>query len=213
MRVPEAAAVDPQVGVFSSGEGDAWYRRNAASLAGYDAATDPVHQALIEHLPQSEGCPWLPLIDLGCASGERLSALAAWAPVRLGIDASLVAIAAAKERDPQGYWWCADIAVSPIQPCYVLICSYVLHWIPRTSLPGLIERITAAVQPGGLLVINDFLPAQDVDRPYHHLPDSGVMTYKRDYGRLFDGPFVSVSKRAYPYDVMDQGCVEVLRRA
>ena len=199
--------------VFANGEGDAWYWRNQTRLAAYSAAADPVYRQLIRSITAA-GMLQTPIVDLGCSSGERLSALEPLAGSgRIGIDASQAAIAAAKHRDPSADWRVGDVAKCEIPACGALICSYVLHWIPRLSLSKLIDRITAAVRPGGLLVINDFYPDEAVDVPYHHLPDSGVMTHKRRYPLMFDGAFQSVAVQSYAYDGRgEMARVEVMKR-
>jgi trans-aconitate methyltransferase len=179
-----ASRVTQQNALFLSSEADRYFRRNATHNAAYDVHQDRL-ATMIAALPWDEAPA--SIADLGCSSGERLSALCGRYGIQgangMGIDASEAAIEAARERDPDLFWCHADWTVrQEVEVGYdAVITSFAWHWIDRKALLDAMATAHRHVNPGGYLIINDFDSTADV--PYAHR--EGVMTYKRSYPRMF----------------------------
>jgi SAM-dependent methyltransferase len=173
---------DHQANIFWDSEGDAWFRRNRERLAGFDPADDITCQMLAQF-----GFAPKRVLEVGAANGFRLAALAeAYNCEVLGVDASALAVADGVGRYGLDLRQQAAERLDVPGTFDLVITHFLLHWISRDTLPQLVERITHATAPGGLLAIADFHPDASCDIPYHHLPDEDVMTYKRNYGALFE---------------------------
>lgn len=167
---------------FLRGEGDAWFARNRARLESFDAADD-----LPLTLLRSFGAQPRRVFELGCANGFRLAAIAdEFGSEVHGSDASAAAVADGRGR--YGLELSCQDAADPLPEAAfdLVILNFVLHWIPRPHLAALVDSVARSLEPGGLLLIGDFDPDADIDVPYHHLPDAGVMTHKRNYAALFE---------------------------
>ncbi len=192
-----------QNALFIASEADAYFRRNASANATYDIHDDRVARMISQLQRESDILP-TSIADLGCSSGERLSALCARYGIQgangLGIDASQAAIEAARERDPDLFWCHADWTTRQfVDSGYdIVILSFALHWIDRHMLMDALCMAHHHVNDGGILIINDFDSHADV--PYSHL--DGVMTHKRLYPDMFlsTGLYevVAFDRYAYP---------------
>jgi len=168
-----------QANTFAAGEGDAWYTRNRAHLATYDLGSDPVARAIT-----AAGLKPRTILDLGCSSGTRLSALCHHCAAHgAGVEPSAAAIDEARARDPHLAWNVGTLDDHPPLhgPFDVVIVSFVLHWVDRRRLLTSLAALDAQVADGGCVVISDFFPEHPVRREYHHLAGQGVFTYKNDY--------------------------------
>ncbi len=196
-----------QAKVFLQGEADAYHRRNRVAYEAYSFKDDIVAQMIMRHelLPSS-------IVDLGCASGERLSALCAkFAAHGVGIDASVDAIAHAK-ADKRVDWLVADwtTTISPLSD--LIVTSYVWHWVDRMHLLRAMCNVHESLNVGGHLIINDFWTYM-LDVPYKHA--AGVTTYKRMYDEMFlsTGLYEMRERRKYPYkDSQETAACSLLRR-
>ena len=171
-----------QTQVFATGEGDAWFARNQNHLEAYDPERDPVARAI-----HAAGIAPKRILDLGCSSGTRLSALChRYAAQGTGIEPSVSAVALAQARDPRLTWHVGTLDAHPTLPerFDVVIVSFVLHWVDRRRLLASLAAIDATVADGGCVVIHDFLPDHPLRREYHHLAGAGVFTYKNDYAAM-----------------------------
>lgn len=178
---------------FLAGEADAYFARNAAHNAQYSIDTDRVAQ-----LVDSCGLSPRTILDMGCSSGERLTAMCdRYRALGAGVDASAKAIATAKARDPRAFWHVNDWTLPLFADYDLVITSFVWHWVGRDALIRAMWAVHHAVAVGGNLVINDW--NMDADVPYRHRP--GVMTYKRHYQAAFfaTGLFEEVARDAYCY--------------
>ena len=168
-----------QATTFADGEGDAWYTRNRAHLAAYDMTNDPVARAIT-----AAGLKPRSILDLGCSSGTRLTALCRHHRAQgTGVEPSAAAIEEARTRDPHVTWQVGTLdAHPPLQgPFDLVVVSFVLHWIDRRRLLTSLAALDAEVADGGCVVISDFYPEHPLRREYHHLTGQGVFTYKNDY--------------------------------
>ncbi len=171
--------------VFAAGEGDRWFARNRAALTDPDrVARDPVLRALelVALTPKDA-------LEVGAANGYRLAELAR----RNGCRTTAVEISADAIRDGRARYpdieflpgLASDLPVAPDRQFDLVIVSFVLHWVDRSTLLPSVAEIDRVVRPLGHLVIADFLPAAPERVHYHHLPGAGVWTYKQDYAEIF----------------------------
>jgi uncharacterized protein (DUF2062 family)/precorrin-6B methylase 2 len=128
---------------------------------------DPVYRALLgSGLPRMGGT----LVDLGCGSGLALSALRASAALQTGgaaaaaitfdrmIGVEIRARAAAIARrvlEPDAEIVEGDIREVRLPACGTVLLLDVLHMIATDEQERLLDRIIAALQPGGVLVIRE----------------------------------------------------------
>jgi SAM-dependent methyltransferase len=171
--------------VFRSGEGDAWFRRNAASMDAHAG-----HDWILDTLSHLHGREQLRSVcEVGCASAWRLARLPEALPTvarRAGFDLSADAIAHGRARDSALDLRVGTASAPPFDELFdVVIVSFVLHWIDRSLLTRSVAAIDSLVAPGGFLVVADFLPDSPCRRRYHHRDDVALYTYKQDYAAAF----------------------------
>ena len=176
-----------QTTVFHDGEGDAWFARNRDTLLS-TKGPDWV-EFLVSRLKGREMIA--SVCDVGCANGwrlKRLQPLLSPAARLCGIDVSAAAIADGRSRF-------ADLMLSQGTICEIpmngqfdlVVASFVLHWVDRSQIVRAISEIDRILVWGGHLLVADFLPDRPSKRPYHHLPERDVWTYKQDYAQAFGG--------------------------
>jgi trans-aconitate 2-methyltransferase len=106
------------------------------------------------------------VVDLGCGTGELTRVLheRLWARTTLGIDSSAMMLSRSTEFAGNGVEFAqGDIATFSEPGTYDLIFSNAaLQWVPDN--PGVIERLTASLAPGGELAVQ--VPANH-DHPSH----------------------------------------------
>ena len=114
------------------------------------------------------------LIDLGCGRGILLSLVRAatdaaradrlpvgwpaWVgrPELYGVDASRSAVAVARgalEHDAE--LECVNLVGWQPPPCRAAVLLDVLHYLPVEAQDGLLERVVAALEPGGLVIVRE----------------------------------------------------------
>lgn len=118
---------------------------------------DPVYLRLLRNgvLPE-EGL----LLDLGCGRGILLSLLAtAREHPRLalyGIESSPKAVAAARKAlGDRARVELADLRDAPFPAARAVLLLDVLHYLPTADQEELLDRVAAALEPGGMLLIRD----------------------------------------------------------
>jgi len=165
--------------VFAVSEGDRWFARNADHLS--------VHDDAVVRLVDLCGLRPRSVCELGAANGYRVAELQRRFGCRaVAVDASAAAVAAGRRAFPSIEVVHARIDAVPLDGAFELvIVNFVLHWVQRSHLMAAAAEIDRLVVDGGHLVIGDFLPSTNTMVPYHHLPGSGVWTFKQDYARLF----------------------------
>ncbi|GJD47525.1 hypothetical protein OPKNFCMD_0233 [Methylobacterium crusticola] len=172
-----------QEAVFRAGEGDAWYRRNAAALRDRD---DPVMQVLrgLDRRDRIRS-----VADLGCSNGWRLAALRPDLPAarRLaGCDPSGAAVAAGTEAWPDLELQVGSLARVPFAGAFDLVLvSFVFYLVDRPGLARAVAEVDRVVDAGGVLVLADFCADAPFAVPYHHRRDVALLSHKADHAAPF----------------------------
>ncbi|MER3521403.1 MAG: hypothetical protein C4317_04020 [Acidimicrobiia bacterium] len=178
-----------QDAVFARGEGDNWFRRNRTALASTELAKRDIALEMVLSLRP----PPAFILEVGCATAWRLVAVQeATGAFCVGIDVSQEALAEGKRSFSIGRGQPklarARVSALPFSRSVefdVVIASFVFHWIDRKHLLRAVAEIDSHLADGGRLILQDFLPSEPTKVPYHHLPDSGIFTYKQDYSEIF----------------------------
>lgn len=106
------------------------------------------------------------LLDIGCGTGEYLSALCGRLPRAqgLGIDLDPAVVSLAVEKmQRQGFAGrvqirVGDIRSDPLAPPYTLIlANHILHYVPVESRGQLITRLASLLEPGGHLAVQQIV--------------------------------------------------------
>lgn len=107
--------------------------------------------------------------DLGCSLGASSLALQSRlddAPCEIvAVDNAPAMIERARERvtDPRIRFACADIRSYPLLSCRAVLLNYVLQFLPPEDRPALLERIRAALEPGGVLILSEKIRFDDAE--------------------------------------------------
>ncbi|MEX2526807.1 MAG: class I SAM-dependent methyltransferase [Gemmatimonadota bacterium] len=178
--------------IWEESEADAWFHRNAETLARWSPDSDPLVRMLGRY-----GLTARSVLEVGSSSGFRVAYMAEAfrqngseqeleADDFVGVDPSAAAVAEGTRRFP-GIRMLKGVAHQlPVERMFQLVMvNYVLHWIPRTLLLASVSEIDRCLLDGGYLLLGDFLPAVPTRVDYHHLPDPVIHTWKQDYGALF----------------------------
>jgi SAM-dependent methyltransferase len=203
--VSKTAAQDS---VFLAGEGDAWYRRNAETLAG--RRTDAMLTVLgrLDRLSDIAS-----VCDLGCSDGWRLEVLRALLPNArrfAGAEPGAEAIAAGRARWPEFELSVGTLADNAIQGTFDLVLvNGVFSWVDRAALAASILGVDRLVAPGGVLVIADFAADAPMRVPYHHRTDVSLFTHKQNYAECFEvmGTYRETFRMERAYDDFSTGLV------
>ncbi|GAA2951269.1 class I SAM-dependent methyltransferase [Streptomyces griseoincarnatus] len=135
----------PAAAVFDALGGD--YEKAFASSAAHRASLT----WLLERLS-----PGSTVLDVGSGTGRPTAATLAGAGHKvLGVDVSPVMVEIASRQVPGAEFRCDDILRSPLpEGAYDAVCVYFsLLQMTRAEQEGLVRRLTAALRPGGLLVL------------------------------------------------------------
>jgi trans-aconitate methyltransferase len=114
------------------------------------------------------------LVDVGCGRGILLSLIRSaeeaghrgelppdWSPRRQrpelhGVDSDLSAVEIAREALRDGAEIeCADLLEWQPPPCRAAVLLDVLHYLPESAQDGLLARVVAALEPGGLVILRE----------------------------------------------------------
>jgi len=128
----------------------AFYDREAAAYAGWSGHTDLPGYF---HRFSARLSPGSRVLDLGCGGGWAARALRDLGHRVLALDAS-AGLLAGLEGEEGIDTLLADLADLPTAPPFDAIwASYSLQHLPRADLPAVLDRIGAALVPGGWLFI------------------------------------------------------------
>lgn len=131
---------------------------------------------IIQHIEQRPG---LTVVDLGCGNGDGITRLRKKNPMvnLFGVDYSAEAIRKAKEKYPDGFWYCEDATKTSLDSrcCDIVVSSETLEHLEEPQ--KLIDEAYRLLVDNGLLILTT--PYED------HIPsDEHVWTF--DYKDLED---------------------------
>lgn len=169
--------------IFSTLEGNNWFRRNKSALDQFDARVD-----LPIKLIELYGLQPRNVLEVGAANGVRLSEISEHYGCKrlVAVEPSVEAILDGESRFPNIRFVRGTADAIPLQePFDLIIINFVFHWIDRSSLLRSVSEIDRLLVDGGYLIIGDFYPSNWTKVRYHHLPEQEVFTYKQNYGAIF----------------------------
>lgn len=176
-----------QDSIFYNGEGDRWFRRNKIALDKPDRIKNDIPLKILEQ-NKFEIQP-KKILEIGCSHGWRLEELRnRWDAQCTGVDPSEEALQEGASKYPQIKFLRGLVSQLPIiesEQFDLVIVNFVFHWISRASLLQSLAEADRVVKDGGYLLIGDFYPDAPTLRPYHHLPNESVYTFKQDYSLVF----------------------------
>jgi SAM-dependent methyltransferase len=184
--------------IFLAGEGDAYFRRNAAGYDPSQAGALPLPLQVVQsYLP-----PAASVLEIGCANGLNLERLRRnTGCAGSGVDPSAAAVEAGL-RDFPGL----DLRVATADALPFADASFDLVWFgfclyvtDRPLLPRVVAEADRVLKDRGYLVIVDFDPDAPVRRRYSHA--AGVSSFKTDHARMFLGfpQYVLAEKRPFSH--------------
>lgn len=189
--------------VFSSGEGDAYYRRNK----DIDEASIDWPIKLIAEPPKR-------VLDIGCSLAYRLAAIREkYGCECVGIDPSKEAVETEAKKYPDIQFIQSFAHEIPIEkPFDLVVANFVFAWIARETLlrtVAEIDRLTSKY-----LIVGDFYPPKPMKKPYHYIQDGSVFSYKQDYAQMFlsSGLYKIEKQQIYDYDEFDKGVCTLLKK-
>ncbi len=172
-----------QKDAFLSGEGDAWFERNAGSAERQIPASDPLLRVLQDLIPESGG-QRLRVLEVGCGDGARLHWLAANRNCECsGVDPSPRAVEAMRSRGLDAVCGTADRLEFGDASFDIVAFGFCLYLCDREDLFRIAAEADRVLRAPGWLVIYDFHASHPTRRDYHHL--EGLYSYKMDYSALF----------------------------
>jgi SAM-dependent methyltransferase len=184
--------------IFLAGEGDAYFRRNAA---GYDAAAADATSLPLQ-VVQRYATPAARVLEVGCANGLNLERLRRTVGCHgSGIDPSAAAVAAGRQDFPA-----LDLQVGTAEALPFADASFDIVWFgfclyvtDRPLLPRVVAEADRVLKDRGFIVIVDFDPDAPLQRRYSHA--AGVRSFKTDHARMFLGfpQYVLAEKRPFSH--------------
>ena len=124
--------------------------------------------------------------DLGCSLGATTLAVLAQtdaAELRvIGIDNSnaMVEQARAHVTDPRASFVCADILDLALEKADVIVCNFVMQFLPPGQRRGLLDRCAEARTPGGAIRLSE--KVRHDDARLHQFFDETHLAWKRANG-------------------------------
>lgn len=167
--------------IFAASEADQWFERNRHALEHIDDRDVPLRLVELYRLKPAS------VIEIGAANGYRVAEIVRRTGARgVAVEPSRKAIEDGRVRFPNVEFHQGQAAQVPVPGTFELaIVHFVLHWVDRKNLLRVVTELDRLVADDGFLIVGDFYPGHSTQNAYHHLPGSGVMTYKQDYGQLF----------------------------
>ncbi|SRR6266576_2752198 len=181
---------------FLKGEGDAWFERNKDKP--WDAASDPVIQAIIKLPSKFLSMKDLDVLEIGCGRCHRLNHLQNMVSgTCVGNDVSLMALNEASKDYPSIETF-HDSAKNICGGYDLIIFGFCLYVCDPEDLQLIVHEADNSLVDGGYLVIQDFDPEHPHKVPYHH--KDGLFSYKMDHSRLWlaNPAYSLVSKTVIP---------------
>lgn len=115
-------------------------------------------------------------LELACANGETSRALARRCLRLLALDASPTVVAEARRRvaNPRLTFVVARLPdETPSGPFDLIVASELLYYMPRGTMDELLDRLVAALAPGGrMVVLHHTIPFDDAAQPPRRAQDA-----------------------------------------
>lgn len=173
-----------QKDIFLSGEGNAWFARNAAALEKHELpSSDPLLMELLSLKSHLAGGP-VKVLEVGCGAGLRL----AWLKRHMGwechgIEPSNEAVKQASGSGVHAQIGTADQLPFADKSFDIVIFGFCLYLCDRDDLFKIAAEADRVLKNPGWLLLKDFYSSTPLAREYHH--KVGVYSYKMDYKTLF----------------------------
>jgi tRNA (cmo5U34)-methyltransferase len=126
------------------------------------------------------------LYDLGCSLGANTASVAQQCTIEdveiFGVDSSepMIAEARATNRDRRVQFICDDLRRADISGADVVICNFVLQFVPRDERLTLLQHIHAHLGADGLLLVSEKVKHDDSQS--HDFYDATHLAWKRANG-------------------------------
>jgi len=173
------------------GRSSTWRQRLLAAVQQRLHQVMPPDPWLEPWLPQLQAhSAGLPVLEIGCGSGDDTAALAAAGLPVVAFDLSPEAVAAARQRVPQARIGCQDLRDAfPLGSgaAGAVVASLSLHYFPWDETEALAARIHAVLRPGGLLLCR-FNSTEDTHFGAHGHPaiEDNFYDVRGERKRFFD---------------------------
>jgi ubiquinone/menaquinone biosynthesis C-methylase UbiE len=188
--------------VFITSEGDQWFKRNRDALEKKN--TDlPFELACKAGILKDN----ITVLEIGCSTGYRLNMIQQKFKTEcFGLEASKEAVSFGREKFPNLKLVTGEAALLPYttEQFDVVIINFVLHWIDRQNLLKVFSEVDRVLKTSGSLVLGDFYPDKPTKRPYHHVTDREMFTYKQHYPNMFtsSGMYQLIEENVFDYNTL-----------
>jgi SAM-dependent methyltransferase len=136
---------------------------HAASVAASGEPTEYFAQYKLEWLDRLGLSGDVPVLDYGCGIGNLTEKLVTRFSRVHGFDPSQKSLAVARRRAPAATFYDRENVI-PARHFGAVVLSGVLHHVPVSERAGLLERIRAALVPGGKLIVFEHNPMNPLTR-------------------------------------------------
>jgi SAM-dependent methyltransferase len=136
------------------------------------------------------------ILDAGCGTGRVATQLTSLGYDCVGVDADADMVAVAERRDPATRWVRQDLSRLELRTqafALAVLAGNVIPLLAPGTLQEAVERLTAHLEPGGLLVAGFGLDAD-------HLPPGCPVTPLADYDRACEVAGLSFLRRYATWD-------------
>ena len=136
------------------------------------------------------------ILDAGCGTGRVATQLTSLGYDCVGVDADADMVAVAERRDPATRWVRQDLSRLELRTqafALAVLAGNVIPLLAPGTLLEAVERLTAHLEPGGLLVAGFGLDAD-------HLPPGCPVTSLADYDRACEVSGLSFLRRYATWD-------------
>jgi ubiquinone/menaquinone biosynthesis C-methylase UbiE len=175
-----------QKDIFLSGEGNAWFDRNADTLAKKEMpGGDPLLLELLSLQVQFAGVQGVgKVLEIGCGAGGRLAWVQQYMGLECyGIEPSESAVSQANRAGVRARVGTADELPFAEKFFDVVIFGFCLYLCDRDDLFKIAAEADRVLKNQSWLLIKDFYSPEVIANAYHHKAD--VYSYKMDYKTLF----------------------------
>jgi SAM-dependent methyltransferase len=144
----------------------------------------------------------LTALDVGCGTGEADRLLAPWLGKLHGVDVSRGVLNAAALANPEVDYRVTDGSSLPFEDRSLDVCFAfcVLHHVPPSDRPTLVDEMRRVTRPGGLVVIAEHNPLNPLTRlavSRCEFDDDAILLQLRDTVRTVEAVGMWVAERRY----------------